>query len=35
MNKEKQWKYDEDISALSALYQCNMLSVNEAKEILK
>lgn len=35
MKNKKSWKYDEDISALSALYQCNMLSINEAKEILK
>lgn len=35
MKYKKSWKLSEDINALQALYQCNMLSVKEAREILK
>lgn len=31
----KEWQKREDIEALQCLYQSNMLSIDEAKEILK
>jgi hypothetical protein len=33
MNK-KEWQTQEDINALQALYQADLLTVDEAKEIL-
>lgn len=34
MNK-KEWQTQEDINALQALYQSDLLTINEAREILK